>query len=110
MTFVQITFGSTINRQLRNIVSWMTSENMVLRYINTFRTAFWPNDETNEQDKTNHKVHDKNNVSNPLLDTDKEKYNRTDKDKLITRRAIEAALFPQSTSTSGCLPEVNSYL
>ena len=33
--------------------------------------------------------------------------NRTDRDKLKTRREIESALHPQSTDPNGCIPEVN---
>ncbi|XP_051784395.1 sorting nexin-25 [Erpetoichthys calabaricus] len=40
---VQISFGRTINRQIRDTVNWIFSEPMLLYYINIFRDAFWPN-------------------------------------------------------------------
>ena len=106
MTFVQITFGSTINRQLRNIVSWVTSELMVLQYIQNFRIAFWPNDDTNKEDKTKSDEEIRLGVSASQSGTEQGALNRTDKDKLATRREIESALFPQSANTCGCIPEV----
>ena len=107
MTFVQITFGSTINRQLRNIVSWATSELMVLQYIQNFRIAFWPNDDTNKEDKVKSESEMNIGVSTSKTGTEHGTPNRTDRDKLATRREIEAALFPQSANTCGCIPEVN---
>ena len=44
MTFVQITYGSTINRQIRDTVTWVTSEQMILYYLHAFKKAFWLND------------------------------------------------------------------
>lgn len=41
MAFVQLTFGGTINRQLRDIVTWMTAEDMLLYYLQTFREIFF---------------------------------------------------------------------
>ena len=62
MTFVQITYGSSINRQIKDTVKWMTSEQvgntkfviiiyninyfidsfqMILYYMNSFKKAFW---------------------------------------------------------------------
>lgn len=41
MTFVQITYGSTISRQIRELVSWATSDVMVIHYLHSFRTTFW---------------------------------------------------------------------
>ena len=111
MTFVQITFGSTINRQLRNIVSWATSELMVLRYVHTFRAAFWPNESSDGQVKISSGRDDKAKVSNSASNSEQGGCNRTDKDKLATRREIESALFPVSSDnrscSSGCIPEVN---
>lgn len=42
MTFVELTFGSNINRQLREMVKWTYSEQMLLYYIRTFRDSMWP--------------------------------------------------------------------
>eukprot|EP00095_Tigriopus_kingsejongensis_P007816 snap_masked-scaffold204_size260821-processed-gene-1.8 protein:Tk07816 transcript:snap_masked-scaffold204_size260821-processed-gene-1.8-mRNA-1 annotation:"sorting nexin-25" len=44
MTFVQITYGSTINRQVRETVTWLTSEQMILYYLHSFKKSFWPQD------------------------------------------------------------------
>ncbi|KAG1651280.1 Sorting nexin-25 [Nymphon striatum] len=42
IVFVQISFGSTINKQLRETVSWMLSESMLMYYLNTFKDSMWP--------------------------------------------------------------------
>ena len=104
MTFVQITFGSTINRQLRNIVSWVTSDLMVHQYVQHFRTTFWHSEDHTEYNEMPYGS-DINISSSQPAPVDGI-CNRTDKDKLATRREIEAALFPQSMSPYGCLPEV----
>lgn len=44
MTFVQITYGSTINRQVRETVAWLTSEQMILYYLHSFKKSFWPSE------------------------------------------------------------------
>ncbi|XP_068134800.1 sorting nexin-25 isoform X2 [Hyperolius riggenbachi] len=43
IALVQITFGRTINKQIRDTVNWIFSEQMMVYYINVFRDAFWPN-------------------------------------------------------------------
>ncbi|XP_078250039.1 sorting nexin-25 isoform X6 [Pogona vitticeps] len=43
IALVQITFGRTINKQIRDTVNWIFSEAMLVYYINVFRDAFWPN-------------------------------------------------------------------
>nr|XP_028600646.1 sorting nexin-25 isoform X1 [Podarcis muralis] len=43
IALVQITFGRTINKQIRDTVNWIFSEPMLVYYINVFRDAFWPN-------------------------------------------------------------------
>ncbi|XP_012966303.2 sorting nexin-25 isoform X2 [Mesocricetus auratus] len=43
IALVQVTFGRTINKQIRDTVNWIFSEQMLVYYINTFRDAFWPN-------------------------------------------------------------------
>jgi hypothetical protein len=106
MTFVQITFGSTINRQLRNIVSWVTSELEVLQYIQNFRIAFWPNDDISKEDKIKSDEEIRLGVSASQSGTEQGANNRTDMDKLATRRDIESALFPESANPCGCIPEV----
>ena len=50
MTFVQITYGSTINRQLKDTVAWITSEHMVIRYLKAIKTSLWPEGVTTNQD------------------------------------------------------------
>ncbi|XP_030047356.1 LOW QUALITY PROTEIN: sorting nexin-25 [Microcaecilia unicolor] len=43
IALVQVTFGRTINKQIRETVDWIFSEQMVIYYISVFRDAFWPN-------------------------------------------------------------------
>uniref|UniRef100_A0A8D0C0D6 Sorting nexin 25 n=1 Tax=Salvator merianae TaxID=96440 RepID=A0A8D0C0D6_SALMN len=43
IALVQITFGRTINKQIRDTVNWIFSEPMLIYYIGVFRDAFWPN-------------------------------------------------------------------
>ena len=42
IAFVQISFGSTINRQIHETASWLTSESMICYYLTSFRDSFWP--------------------------------------------------------------------
>lgn len=43
IALVQVTFGRTINKQIRDTVNWIFSEQMIVCYINIFRDTFWPN-------------------------------------------------------------------
>lgn len=43
IALVQVTFGRTINKQIRDTVNWIFSEQMLVGYINIFRDTFWPN-------------------------------------------------------------------
>nr|XP_006011941.1 PREDICTED: sorting nexin-25 [Latimeria chalumnae] len=43
IALVQVTFGRTINKQIRDTINWIFSEQMLVYYINVFRDAFWPN-------------------------------------------------------------------
>nr|XP_006630165.1 PREDICTED: sorting nexin-25 isoform X1 [Lepisosteus oculatus] len=43
IALVQVTFGRTINKQIRDTVNWIFSEQMLVYYINVFRDTFWPN-------------------------------------------------------------------
>lgn len=43
IAFVQISFGQTINKQIRETVSWLLSESMIYYYLCQFRDAMWPN-------------------------------------------------------------------
>ncbi|EPY85623.1 sorting nexin 25 [Camelus ferus] len=43
IALVQVTFGRTINKQIRDTVNWIFSEQMLVYYINVFRDSFWPN-------------------------------------------------------------------
>lgn len=38
-------FGTSINKRIVDIVNWLTSEQQVGGYLNSFRKAFWPNGE-----------------------------------------------------------------
>ncbi|XP_032474293.1 sorting nexin-25 isoform X1 [Phocoena sinus] len=42
IALVQVTFGRTINKQLRDAVDWALSEQMVVYYIGALRDALWP--------------------------------------------------------------------
>lgn len=42
MIFVQITFGKTINKQIKETVEWVCSESMIQYYLTTFRDSMWP--------------------------------------------------------------------
>ena len=43
ITFVQITYGRTINRQIRDTITWVFSEPMLHYYIQLFTKSWWPN-------------------------------------------------------------------
>ncbi|XP_077000361.1 sorting nexin-25 isoform X2 [Tamandua tetradactyla] len=43
ISLVQVTFGRTINKQIRDTLNWIFSDQMLVYYINVFRDAFWPN-------------------------------------------------------------------
>lgn len=43
IALVQVTFGRTINKQIRDTVNWIFSEQMLVCYIGVFRDTFWPN-------------------------------------------------------------------
>ncbi|XP_034948844.1 sorting nexin-25 [Chelonus insularis] len=45
ITFVQITYGRTINRQVCETVAWLFSEPMIHYYIQLFIKSWWPNGE-----------------------------------------------------------------
>ncbi len=50
MTFVQITYGSTINRQVKDTVAWMTSDLMVARCLRAIRSSLWPPEQVSLND------------------------------------------------------------
>ncbi|XP_051160953.1 sorting nexin-25-like isoform X1 [Leptopilina boulardi] len=62
ITFVQITYGRTINRQVRDTVTWLLCEPMLHYYITLFTKSWWPNGQL---------------VSETIV--------RTDEEKLMTR-------------------------
>ncbi|XP_074503835.1 sorting nexin-25 [Sebastes fasciatus] len=43
IALVQVTFGRTINKQIRDTVNWIFCEQMMVCYISVFRDNFWPN-------------------------------------------------------------------
>lgn len=45
ITFVQITYGRTINRQIRDTISWCFSESMLHYYITVLLKTWWPGGE-----------------------------------------------------------------
>ncbi|XP_068627751.1 sorting nexin-25 isoform X2 [Battus philenor] len=42
VTFVQITYGRTINRQIKETISWLFSEHMLHYYISIVLKSWWP--------------------------------------------------------------------
>lgn len=42
ITLVQMTYRKSINRQIRETVTWLTSESMVSMYLSKFRDTLWP--------------------------------------------------------------------
>ncbi|KAJ8335900.1 hypothetical protein SKAU_G00392420 [Synaphobranchus kaupii] len=52
IALVQVTFGRTINKQIRDTVHWIFSEQMLVYYINVFRDTFWPNGKLAPHNKT----------------------------------------------------------
>ncbi|XP_037635975.1 LOW QUALITY PROTEIN: sorting nexin-25 [Sebastes umbrosus] len=42
IALVQVTFGRTINKQIRDTVNWIFCEQMMVCYISVFRDNFWP--------------------------------------------------------------------
>ncbi|KAK3599208.1 hypothetical protein CHS0354_012814 [Potamilus streckersoni] len=42
IAFVEITFGRSINRQLRETVYWLFTESMMIYYIGNFKDSMWP--------------------------------------------------------------------
>ena len=42
MTFVQITYGSTINKHIKDTVGWLTSDLMIARCLKTMKLTIWP--------------------------------------------------------------------
>lgn len=45
ITFVQITYGKTINRHLLETVEWIFSESIIQYYLSLFKDSMWPNGE-----------------------------------------------------------------
>lgn len=43
IALVQVTFGRTINKQIRDTVNWIFSEQMMVCYVGVFKDTFWPN-------------------------------------------------------------------
>ena len=48
MTFVQMTYGQTINKQLRSMAEWICSESMIHYYLTSLRDSLWPNGSLSE--------------------------------------------------------------
>lgn len=45
ITFVQTSYGKTINKQVREWVAWIVSEPMLVYFLDTFRESMWPGGE-----------------------------------------------------------------
>ncbi|XP_078677048.1 sorting nexin-25-like [Branchiostoma floridae x Branchiostoma belcheri] len=71
IAFVQVTFGASINKQVRESVEWLFSEPMLVYYIHLLRDSLWPGgklapaapDRTEEE-----KLQTKQQVKQKLLD------------------------------------------
>ena len=50
MTFVQITYGSTISRKVKDTVAWITSEHMVIKYLRNINAYLWRSSEVNSKE------------------------------------------------------------
>ncbi|XP_045525706.1 sorting nexin-25 isoform X2 [Pieris brassicae] len=48
VSFVQITYGRTINRQIKETISWLFSEQMLHYYISAALKSWWPGGELSE--------------------------------------------------------------
>ncbi|XP_048480904.1 sorting nexin-25 [Plutella xylostella] len=49
VTFVQISYGRTINRQIKETISWLFSEPMLHYYVTTVLKSWWPAGELQER-------------------------------------------------------------
>ncbi|CAH2229707.1 jg2257 [Pararge aegeria aegeria] len=58
VTFVQITYGRTINRQIKETISWLFSEQMLHYYISIVLKSWWPGGVLSET-FTNRNIRDK---------------------------------------------------
>ncbi|XP_045763769.1 sorting nexin-25 [Maniola jurtina] len=58
VTFVQITYGRTINRQIKETISWLFSEQMLHYYISIVLKSWWPGGVLSET-ITNRNIRDK---------------------------------------------------
>ncbi|XP_072942147.1 sorting nexin-25 [Epargyreus clarus] len=58
VTFVQITYGRTINRQIKETISWLFSEQMLHYYISLMLKSWWPGGVLSES-TSNRNVRDK---------------------------------------------------
>ena len=50
MTFVQITYGSTISRKVKDTVAWITSEHMVIKYLRNINAYLWRSEDVNSKE------------------------------------------------------------
>ena len=50
MTFVQITYGSTISRKVKDTVAWSTSEHMVIKYLRNINAYLWRSEDVNSKE------------------------------------------------------------
>uniref|UniRef100_A0A6M2DYH5 Putative sorting nexin n=1 Tax=Xenopsylla cheopis TaxID=163159 RepID=A0A6M2DYH5_XENCH len=77
ISFVQVTYGSTINRQIRDMVAYLHSESMLHYYLTSFIKSWWPggelriHDDIKEEISPNEEGNTKNNLKNdsPLSDS-----------------------------------------
>ncbi|KAL4713545.1 hypothetical protein ACJJTC_007783 [Scirpophaga incertulas] len=76
VTFVQITYGRTINRQIKETISWLFSEQMLHYYISVALKSWWPGGVLSEnasnrnfQDKEHTRTLAQQQLSESVVDT-----------------------------------------
>ncbi|KAH9640653.1 hypothetical protein HF086_000597 [Spodoptera exigua] len=62
VTFVQITYGRTINRQIKETVTWLFSEQMLHYYISVVLKSWWPGG-TLSENTSNRNFQDKGKIN-----------------------------------------------
>uniref|UniRef100_A0A8C7DD60 Sorting nexin C-terminal domain-containing protein n=1 Tax=Oncorhynchus kisutch TaxID=8019 RepID=A0A8C7DD60_ONCKI len=66
---VQVAFGKTSNKQIRDTINWVLSENMLVHYINSFRDTFWTDAEHQETKERQNARYGSIKVFNALQET-----------------------------------------
>jgi len=64
--FVRIAFGRSIDRQLREMCQWMTSQKMICFYMTSFLQSFWPDGKLSQTDESHRTPEEKEKTRNEL--------------------------------------------